>query len=125
MLRRWWRSLWGRPGASGVTGPVPVGPDAADPVPGAVSGGGEDPARGPARRHYTRPPVVDDPQREAHLGAVLEALTDGPLTRAQLARRVATDGWGRGGLDAVLDHGVATGVLVETGDGALRARYAD
>ena len=32
---------------------------------------------------------------------------------------------GPGRLDAVVAHGVATGVLVEAGDGAVRARYAD
>jgi hypothetical protein len=77
------------------------------------------------RRRYTAAPVADDPQREAHLGAVLQALAAGPLGRDELGRRVGADAWGVGRLDAVVDHGLATRVLVDTGDGAVRARYAD
>lgn len=80
--------------------------------------------RVPPRRHYTAPSVADDPQREARLGAVLEALRAGPLTRADLGVRAGADDWGSGRLDAVVDHGLATGVLLES-DGAVRARYAD
>lgn len=122
-LRRWWQALWGR-GSGGAAGPVPVGPEAAPPASGAVSGD-DDARRVPGRRHYTAPRVADDPRREAHLGAVLEALAGGPLRRDELGRRVTTDAWGPGRLDAVVDHGVATHVLVEGDDGTVRARYAD
>jgi hypothetical protein len=76
-------------------------------------------------RHYTAPPADDDPQREAHLGAVLQALAAGSLSRAELGRRIGAAEWGPGRLDAVVAHGVAAGVLVETDDGGVRARYAD
>ena len=100
-------------------------PDALGPFPGAGSGGSDDPGRrDPPRRRYTAPPITDDPQREAHLGAVLQALAGGPLGRTELGRRVDADRWGPGRLDAVVDHGVATRVLVET-DGVVRVRYAD
>ena len=100
-------------------------------MPGGGSGGGSgdvtDPgaARAPGRHRYTAPTFADDPQREAHLGAVLEALAAGPLGRDELGRRVGADAWGAGRLDAVVDHGLATHVLVDAGDGAVRARYAD
>jgi hypothetical protein len=79
----------------------------------------------PTRRRYRAVPVADDPQREAHLGAVLQAVAAGPLRRAELGRRLDADTWGPGRLDAVVDHGIATHVLVETDDGAVRSRYAD
>lgn len=82
-------------------------------------------ARPPALRRYTAPPTADDPVREAQLGAVLQALGNRSLSRDELARHVDTDGWGSGRLDAVVAHGIATHVLVETGDGAVRARYVD
>ena len=95
-------------------------------MPGGGSGGGSGgAARAPGRRRYTAPTFADDPQREAHLGAVLEALAAGPLRRDELGRRVGADAWGAGRLDAVVDHGLATRVLVDSGDGAVRARYAD
>ena len=78
----------------------------------------------PPRRRYTAPSRADDPQREARLGAVLEALRAGPQSRAALGARVGAADWGPGRLDAVVDHGLATGVLLES-DGAVRARYAD
>jgi hypothetical protein len=84
----------------------------------------EDDVRVSPRRHYTAPPIHDDPQREARLGAVLEALRAGPSTRAELGTRVGAADWGPGRLDAVVDHGLATGVLLES-DGAVRARYSD
>lgn len=120
-LLRWWRSLWSSPGPA-VAAPPP------DPVP---SRGGTDdgeeaaPARVPGRRHYTAPPRDDDPQREARLGAVLEALGTGSLTRTELSRRVEGDAWGSGRFDALVDHGVAAGVLRTDGPDAVRARYAD
>ncbi len=120
-LRRWWRALWG-------PGPGPAGPVAPEPAGGRAAGGGGpgDPARpAPARRRYSAPSAVDDPRREAHLGAVLQALAPGPLRRDELARRLGAADWGPGGLDAVVDHGIATRVLVETDDGAVRARYTD
>ncbi len=121
-LRRWWRALWGS--GSGPAGPVP------SPPPSGRAAGGPDgsddlPRWAPARRHHAAPPVVDDPRREAHLGAVLEALARGPLRRDELARRLAAADWGPGRLDAVLDHGIATRVLLETDDGSVRARYTD
>jgi hypothetical protein len=121
-LLRWWRSLWRR-----SAGPAPADRDR-----GRVAAGGtatvepDDAApRVPPRRHYTAPPADDDPQREARLGAVLQALGGGALSRAELGARVGAADWGAGRLDAVVAHGVAAGVLVETGDGGVRARYAD
>jgi hypothetical protein len=135
-LRRWWRQLW-------------PSPDPAGPEPPAVSGrsGGSDggvieetaPAREPGRRRYTVPPRDDDPERETRLGTVLQALAGGSLTRGELAARVGAGEWGPGRLDAVVAHGVASGVLlVEESDGVgangagtsedgdvVRARYAD
>jgi hypothetical protein len=119
---RWWRNLWRRPAA----------PASADLGAGrAVAGGAstiesDDGApRVPPRRHYTAPPPDDDAQREARLGAVLQAVGGGPLSRAELRARVGAADWGPGRLDAVVAHGVAAGVLVETDDGGVRARYAD
>ena len=80
---------------------------------------------GSAPRRYTAPAARDDPQREAHLGAVLQALRGGPLHRDELGAPGRRGGLGPGRLDAVVAHGLATGVLVETDDGAVRARYAD
>jgi hypothetical protein len=57
---------------------------------------------------------------------VLEALAGGPLSRDRLAARVGAAAWGPGRLDAVVAHGVASGVLLADGDGGtVRARYAD
>ena len=125
-LRRWWQSLWGDPvGAALRRGRrASRTPSARSRAP-APAGPTTRAAAIPPRRRYTAPPVTDDPQREAHLGAVLQALAGGPLGRAELGRRVDAAGWGPGRLDAVVDHGVATRVLVETDDGAVRARYAD
>lgn len=75
------------------------------------------------RRRYTVPPV-DDPLREAHLGAVLQAVTAGSLHRDEIGRRVGAAEWAPGRLDDVVDHGIATGVLREDGAG-VRARYTD
>ena len=84
-----------------------------------------DATRVPPRRRYTAPPADDDAQREARLGAVLEAVRGGALRRDELGPRVGAADWGPGRLDAVVAHGVATGVLVETDGGAVKARYAD
>ena len=120
-LARWWRSLWSAPGPA-----VPAPPPDRAPLRGSTDDGEEAvPSRTAPRRHYTAPPRHDDPQREAHLGAVLQALSGGPLRPAELAYRVGAADWGRGDLDAIVSHGVATGVLVEGDDGTVRARYAD
>jgi hypothetical protein len=55
---------------------------------------------------------------------VLQALGSGSLSRDELGARVGAQDWGPGRLDAVVAHGVATGVLVESGND-VRARYAD
>lgn len=119
---RWWRNLWRRP-ATPVrtdTGPAGIGSG------GAPRVDSDDLApRTPHRRHYTAPPADDDPQREARLGAVLQALGGASLRPDELAARLGAADWGPGRLDAVVAHGVASGVLVETGDGGIRARYAD
>lgn len=120
-LRRWWRRLF----------PAPQAAAPAEPPAGSRSGGGtvadahDTPAaRAPSRRRYTRLPE-SDPRLEAHLGAVLQAVASGPLRRDDLGRRVDAGEWGVGRLDAVVDHGLAAHVLVESDDGAVRARYAD
>jgi hypothetical protein len=120
-LLRWWRSLWSSPPPS-APGPPP---DPAPPRGGKDDDGDAGPARVPARRHYTAPPRDDDPQREARLGAVLEALGTSSLSRAELSRRVEGDAWGPGRFDAVVDHGVAAGVLRTDDSGVVRPRYAD
>ena len=56
---------------------------------------------------------------------MLQALAPGPLPRAELARRVDAGDWGQERFDAVVDHGIATHVLVEDADGTVRSRYAD
>jgi hypothetical protein len=121
-LRRWWRALW-RSGA----GPAAVDPVPAEPRTGARSGVVADadrPIPPPARRYHA--PLPDaDPRREAHLGAVLQALAIGPTGRDELSRRVGAADWGPGRLDAVVDHGLAAGVLLEDDDGAVRLRYPD
>ena len=119
---RWWRNLWRRPAASVRTdaGPAGTGSGAAPRV------DSDDLApRTPHRRHYTAPAADDDPQREARLGAVLQALGGGSLGRDELAARLGAADWEPGRLDAVVAHGVASGVLLETADGGVRARYAD
>lgn len=116
-LRRLWRQLF-PPDASAPPGAVRPGTGASGPA-GIEAG-----ARPAPPRRHTAPPRDDDPQREAHLGAVLEALRTGPLPRDRLAGRVGAAGWGPGRLDAVVAHGVATGVLLTEGD-TVRARYAD
>ena len=120
-LLRWWRNLWRRPDE----------PSTADPGVGRIAAGGaatldSDAAAPPVppRRNYTAPPADDDAQREARLGAVLQVLGTGPMSRAELGARVGAQDWGPGRLDAVVVHGVAAGVLVESG-GEVRARYAD
>lgn len=113
-LQRWWRQLW--------PSPEPPGP-AAGPRPGA-GGSVEEPSPVPGRRRYTAPPRDDDPRREAHLGAVLQALAGGSLTRRELGDRVGAADWGPGRLDVVVAHGVASGVLLADDD-VVRARYAD
>jgi len=118
---RWWRNLWRRPAASVTTDPGTRGTGA-----GATAVESDDAApRVPPRRRYTAPPSDDDPQREARLGAVLEALRGEALDADELGARVGAADWGPGRLDAVVAHGVASGVLVETDGGAVKARYAD
>ena len=56
---------------------------------------------------------------------MLQALGGGPLRPDELAARLGAADWGPGRLEAVVAHGVASGVLVETADGRVRARYAD
>jgi hypothetical protein len=126
-LRRWWQRLWTSPQPSAPASPEPSAEPTPPPGPGPRRADGDDgeAARPAAPRRHTAPAAVDDPLREAHLGAVLQALAAGPLHRDALARRVDAGGWGPGRLDAVVDHGLATRVLVEDGDGAVRARYAD
>jgi len=123
-LLRWWRNLWRRPAAPGTTDSGAPGPRGTGAGTTAVE---SDAAarREPPRRRYTVPPTDDDPQREARLGAVLEALRGGALHSDELGARVGAAGWGPGRLDAVVAHGVASGVLVETDGGAVKARYAD
>ena len=123
-LLRWWRNLWRRPAAPGTTDSGAPGPRGT----GAGTTSVESDAaarREPPRRRYTVPPTDDDPQREARLGAVLEALRGGALPSDELGALVGAAGWGPGRLDAVVAHGVASGVLVETDGGAVKARYAD
>ncbi len=91
---------------------------------GGAGGVGVESAPTPARRRYAAPLPDGDTRREAHLGAVLQALSGGPLPREELERRAGAEEWGAGRLDAVVDHGLATHVLVEDG-GSVRARYAD
>ena len=123
-LLRWWRNLWRRPAAPDTTD------SGAPATPGAGAGStaieSDDAAhREPPRRRYTAPPADDDPQRETRLGAVLEALRGGALHPDELGARVGAAAWEPGRLDAVVAHGVASGVLVETDGGAVIARYAD
>jgi len=123
-LLRWWRNLWRRPAAPDTTGPGAPGTSGAGAGTTVVES--DDTARrDPPRRRYTAPPTDDDPQREARLGAVLEALRGGALRRDELGARVGAADWGPGRLDVVVAHGVATGVLMETDGGAVKARYAD
>lgn len=123
-LLRWWRNLWRRPAAPGTTDTGAPGTRGAGAGSTAVES--DDAARRePPRRRYTAPPTDDDPQREARLGAVLEALRGGALHPDELGARVGAADWGPGRLDSVVAHGVASGVLVETDGGAVKARYAD
>ena len=123
-LLRWWRNLWRRPAAPDTTDPGAPGTRGTGAGSTAVES--DDAARRePPRRRYTAPPTDDDPQREARLGAVLEALRGGALHPDELGARVGAADWGPGRLDAVVAHGVASGVLVETDGGAVKARYAD
>jgi hypothetical protein len=125
-LRRWWRRLWPEPGPAEQAGD---GHRAASGGSGAGEVEETAASRTPTRRHYTPPPRDDDPERETRLGAVLQALAGGPLTRDALAARVGAAGWGTGRFDAVVAHGVASGVLLVDGTGGatdvVRARYAD
>jgi hypothetical protein len=125
-LRRWWHSLWRRTATPATTDPGTRGAGAEATGTGAGAIESDDAAsRVPPRRRYTAPPADDDPRREAHLGAVLEALRGGPLRRDELGARVGAADWGPGRLDAVVAHGVAAGILLETDGGAVKARYAD
>jgi hypothetical protein len=120
-LLRWWRRLWGGDRSAAVPAPAPEAAPGRSGT-GTIEGA---PAATPGRRHYTAPLRDDDPRREAHLGAVLQALDGGSLSRAELGARVGAADWGSGRLDAIVAYGVGTGVLVETSDGAVKARYAD
>ena len=123
-LGRWWRALWGSHATP--TGPA-TAPADVDATPAAGGGGVADDTapRARARRRYASRLPDSDPRLEAHLGAVLLALAGGPLTRGELTRRVDAADWGPGRLDAVVDHGIAVPVLLDDGDDAVRARYAD
>jgi hypothetical protein len=66
-----------------------------------------------------------DPIREAELVAIAEALSDPEgrrtgLTAAALRDRVNARSWSPGRFAAALHHAVATGAVIELGDG----RYA-
>ena len=91
--------------------------------PARGSGGPDgDGARGLRRSRYSSHREPEDPDREERLGAVLQALGGGPLTCAELIDRV------HGGADRVgsaVRHGLDAGVLTETEDGRIRARYDD
>jgi hypothetical protein len=121
-LRRWWMQLFRAPNRAAA--PDAVGDEGGSAPPGGSGSAGADGAdspdrahAGPARRRYAAPPPDDDPQREARLGAVLQALGAGSLDRVELGRQVGAADWGPGRLDAV--------VLRDGGDGTVRARYAD
>lgn len=66
-----------------------------------------------------------DPIREAELVAIAEALSDSEgrrtgLTGPELRERVNAQHWSPGRFAAALDHAVATGAVLDLGDG----RYA-
>jgi MFS family permease len=79
-----------------------------------------------AARSYNQAPLLDDPERDRELGAILEALRNGPLPPEELGERVGADAWTPGRLAEVLRYGLAMGTLVDDGpDGAVRARFQD
>jgi MFS family permease len=101
-------------------------PVAAEPVRAAPrrSGGArdEDAPPAPGRTRYSPHREVDDPARDRRLGSILMALRAGPLTAGELSDRVGETGER---VDADVRHGLASGVLAETADGRIRARYDD
>jgi HAMP domain-containing protein len=101
-------------------------PVAAEPVratPRRSGGRDEDaPAAVPGRTRYSAHREVDDPDRDRMLGSILVALRAGPLTTGELSDRVGEAGER---VDAVIRHGLASGVLAEMADGRIRARYDD
>jgi hypothetical protein len=124
--RRWWTDLFRARARRAAPEPVRDEPRSAPPgASGAAGDEHDDPVRRAPTRRYSAPPAADDPLREAHLGAVLQALATGPRSRAELGRLVGADDWGPGRLDAVVDHGLATGVLLGEDDGTVWARYPD
>jgi MFS family permease len=79
-----------------------------------------------AARSYNQAPLIDDPERDRELGAILEALRSGPLPSAELGERVGADSWPRDRFAAALRYGLAVGALLDDGpDGAVRARFQD
>ena len=78
----------------------------------------------PPRAYNPRP--VDDPERDRELGAILQALGDGPLEPTELAEQVDAAAWEPGRFTAALRYGLATGALLDDGrDDQVRARYHD
>jgi hypothetical protein len=114
-------------------------PLSASPVRASGAGADHDHDRVPSPpappRTYNTDPVDDDPERDRELGALLEALRNGPLERSELQARAGAHDWAPGRFAAALRHGLATGVLLPDGpagsdgsdrsDGRVRARYHD
>ena len=124
-LLRWWRNLWRRPAA----------PDrhrsrhdrhARRPVRGRRRSSPTTPPAGSRRAAGTRPrpPTTTRSARPTSVPCS-QALRGGALRRDELGARVGAADWGPGRLDAVVAYGVASGVLVETDGGAVKARYVD
>jgi hypothetical protein len=88
------------------------------------SGGGRDGDDGPVApgSHPLPRAEVDGLDRDLRLGAILQALGRGPLTPGEPADRV---GGGGERFDAAVRHGPASGVLVDAGEGRIRACYDD
>ncbi|HET6259986.1 MAG TPA: MFS transporter, partial [Pseudonocardia sp.] len=85
-----------------------------------------DPTRRPVPTRTYNPRPVDDPERDRELGAILQALGDGPLGPTELAERVDAAAWEPGRFTATLRYGLATGALLDDGrDDQVRARYHD
>ncbi|WP_232665980.1 MFS transporter [Pseudonocardia sp. TRM90224] len=98
-----------------------AGPDGASVSSRAATRSGFAPLPSLAQHTSSRP--ADDAELDRELGAILQALEDGPLARSELRLRVHGQAWGPGRFSGAVRHGLAAGVLREESRNTLRRAY--
>ncbi|MEJ3659224.1 MFS transporter [Actinomycetes bacterium KLBMP 9759] len=106
----------------------PLSAQEGDHGPGGASVASRDATRSgfaplPSLARQTPQRAAGDAELDRELGAILQALEDGPLARSELRLRVHGQAWGPGRFSGAVRHGLATGVLREDSRSTLRRAY--